>query len=122
MFGIRTFLVGLLAGACGGLFAANYHVVRTVDGVVVVPRTQRPPLRSSYVDVRTWSQAMWSNHPEVTEALTADGRQDSVLKTSVWSFFRPLIFIAGVSVTVPVPHSEASFQQKTVSNFPPLFH
>ncbi len=74
MFGFRLFLFGLLVGACGGLFAANYHVVNTAQGVVVVPRTQRPPLRSSYVDIRHWSQAMWTNHPEVTQALIADGR------------------------------------------------
>ncbi len=74
MFGIRTFLCGLLVGTCGGLFVANYHVVNTPQGVVVVPRNQRPPLRSSYVDIRSWSEAMWTNHPEVTQALIADGR------------------------------------------------
>lgn len=78
MFGIRPFLFGLLMGAGGGLFAANYHVVNTAQGVVVVPRTQRPPLRSSYVDIRSWSEAMWVNHPEVTQALIADGRSSLI--------------------------------------------
>lgn len=78
MFGIRPFLFGLLMGAGGGLFAANYHVVNTSQGVVVVPRTQRPPLRSSYVDIRSWSEAMWVNHPEVTQALIADGRSSLI--------------------------------------------
>ena len=76
MLGIRPFMFGLLVGTCGGLFAAHYHVVRTSDGVVVVPRTERPPLRSTYVDIRAWSQAMWENHPEVTSALVADGRAE----------------------------------------------
>lgn len=78
MFGIRTFLCGLLAGTCGGLFVANYHVVNTPQGVVVVPRDQRPPLSSSYVDIRSWSEAMWANHPEVTQALIADGRSELI--------------------------------------------
>jgi|GEM_PF-5987668 len=78
MFGIRPFLFGLLVGAGGGLFAANYHVVNTAQGVVVVPRTQRPPLRSSYVDIRSWGHAMWVNHPEVTQALVADGRSSLI--------------------------------------------
>jgi hypothetical protein len=78
MFGIRVFLFGLLVGACAGLFVANYHVVNTPQGVVVVPRSQRPPLRSSYVDIRSWSQAMWTNHPEVTQALVADGRSELI--------------------------------------------
>jgi hypothetical protein len=78
MFGIRPFLCGLLAGACGGLFATNFHVVNTPQGVVVVPRTQQPPLRSSYVDIRNWSEAMWASHPEVTAALVADGRSSLI--------------------------------------------
>lgn len=78
MFGVRPFLCGLLAGACGGLFATNFHVVNTAEGIVVVPRTQQPPLRSSYVDIRNWSEAMWTNHPEVTAALVADGRSSLI--------------------------------------------
>ena len=78
MFGIRPFLCGLLAGACGGLFATNFHVVNTAQGIVVVPRTQQPPLRSSYVDIRNWSEAMWANHPEVTAALVKDGRSSLI--------------------------------------------
>ena len=40
MFGIRPFLLGLLMGAGGGLFAANYHVVNTAEGVVVVAKPE----------------------------------------------------------------------------------
>jgi hypothetical protein len=74
MFGLKMFVGGTLLGTCAGLFVTNYHVVNTPQGVVVVPRSQRPPLRSTYVDIRSWSQAMWANHPEVTQALIADGR------------------------------------------------
>ncbi len=78
MFGIKMFLGGTLVGTCAGLFAANFHVVNSPQGVVVVPRSQRPPLRSTYVDIRSWSQAMWANHPEVTQALIADGRSSLI--------------------------------------------
>ena len=78
MFGIKMFLGGLLVGTGAGLFVANYHVVNSPQGIVVVPRTQRPPLRSTYVDIRSWSQAMWANHPEVTQALIADGRSSLI--------------------------------------------
>lgn len=74
MFGFKTFTAGLVLGMGGAMFVSHYHVVHTHQGVVVVPRTQKPPLRSSYVDIRTWGEAMWVNHPEVTEALQADGR------------------------------------------------
>lgn len=78
MFGLRMFLIGALVGIGSGLFVANYHVVNSAQGIVIVPRTQRPPLRSSYVDIRSWSQSMWSNHPEVTQALIADGRSSLI--------------------------------------------
>ena len=78
MFGFKMFLGGTLVGTCAGLFVANFHVVNTPQGVVVVPRSQRPPLRSFYVDIRSWSQAMWANHPEVTQALIADGRSSLI--------------------------------------------
>ncbi len=78
MFGFKMFLGGTLVGTLAGLFVANFHVVHTPQGIVVVPRSQRPPLSSSYVDIRTWSQAMWANHPEVTQALVADGRSSLI--------------------------------------------
>ena len=78
MFGFKMFLGGTLLGTCAGLFVANFHVVNSPQGIVVVPRAQRPPLSSSYVDIRSWSQAMWANHPEVTQALMADGRSSLI--------------------------------------------
>lgn len=78
MFGLKMFLGGTLIGMCSGLFVANYHVVNSSQGLAVVPRTQRPPLRSTYVDIRSWSQSMWVNHPEVTAALIADGRSSLI--------------------------------------------
>ena len=78
MFGLKMFLGGTLIGTCAGLFVAHYHVVNSTQGLVIVPRTQRPPLRSTYVDIRSWSPSMWVNHPEVTEALIADGRSSLI--------------------------------------------
>ncbi len=78
MFGFKMFLGGALIGICSGLFVANYHVVNSTQGIVIVSRTQRPPLRSTYVDIRSWSQSMWVNHPEVTAALIADGRSSLI--------------------------------------------
>lgn len=76
MFGLKMFLAGLVLGAGGMLFSMQFHVMRTNTGLTVVPRTHQPPLRSTYVDVRRWSVAMWQNYPEVTEALVKSGRVD----------------------------------------------
>ncbi len=78
MFGFKTFTAGLVLGIGSAMFISHYHVVHTKEGVVVVPRTVRPPLRSSYVDIRTWGEAMWVNHPEVTQALISNGRSSLI--------------------------------------------
>lgn len=74
MFGVRVFATGMLIGLSSGIFVTHFHVIRTSNGFDVVPRINQPPLRSSYCDIREWSPAMWTNHPEVTAALTASGR------------------------------------------------
>ncbi len=76
MFGFKTFGAGLVLGGAMGLFATNYHVVQTNNGMVVLPRSSQPPLRSAYVDVRKWNLAMWEQYSEVASALVKSGRTD----------------------------------------------
>lgn len=59
-------------------FAHNYHVVRTAEGVVVVPRTQHVDLKSSYADTRGWDVAKWSESPELAQAIVNDGRGELI--------------------------------------------
>lgn len=80
MFGFRAFLFGLTAGTGLGYFAMNYHVVYGPEGPVVVSRIQQPPIRSSYVDVRNWSAAMWQRYPDVTAALVKAGKGDMIAR------------------------------------------
>jgi hypothetical protein len=76
MFGLKTFVAGLLAGSVSMLLAMQFHLIRTAEGFTVVPRAEQPPLRSTYVDVRRWNAGMWKNYPEVSEALIKAGRED----------------------------------------------
>ncbi len=76
MFGIKTFLAGLTIGGVTSLLAMQFHVINTNDGLIVLPRVNRPPVRSTYVDVRKWSLAMWRQHPEVAKAAVRYGRPD----------------------------------------------
>jgi hypothetical protein len=85
MFGIRAFLFGTAVGAGAGYFALNYHVVHGPDGPFVVSRTEQPPIRSAYVDVRNWSAAMWRQHPEVTAALIKAGHSDVIASSALSS-------------------------------------
>lgn len=87
MFGLKTFLAGLFLGSVTSLLAMQFHVINTSDGLIVLPRSNRPPLRSTYVDVRKWSLAMWREHPEVAEAAMKFGRPDLLAEGALNSVF-----------------------------------
>lgn len=69
----KPFLIGLMFGAGLSFVALRYHVVRDSEGFMLVPRTDQPPVRSAYADVREWGSAMWKQYPEVAAALVKDG-------------------------------------------------
>jgi hypothetical protein len=75
---LKSFLSGLTIGGMGAIVAMQYHLVRTNERVLIVPRIHQPPLRSAYVDVRHWSTAMWEHYPELTEAVTKSGHMDLI--------------------------------------------
>jgi hypothetical protein len=83
MFGIKRVVVGMLIGGGTMYFADHYHLVHTTEGLVVVPRAQQVPLRSSYADVRGWDAAKWAQYPELTEALQQDGRGQLIVNGSL---------------------------------------
>ncbi len=70
----KPFIFGLMLGAGLSFVALRYHVVRYSEGFMLVPRTDQPPVRSAYADVRDWGTAMWKQYPEVAAALVADGQ------------------------------------------------
>ncbi|MDA7503511.1 hypothetical protein N8553_00835 [bacterium] len=76
MAGLKTFFAGLCLGSVTSLVAMQIHVVNTNDGLTVLPRSHRPPISTTYVDVREWSISMWRQHPEVAEAALKSGRLD----------------------------------------------
>lgn len=76
MAGLKTFIAGLFLGSVTSLVAMQIHVVNTNDGLTVLPRSHRPPISTTYVDVREWSISMWRQHPEVAEAALKSGRLD----------------------------------------------
>jgi hypothetical protein len=68
----------MLLGAGVTFVATRYHVVRYQEGVMLVSRSQQPPLRSSYVDIRDWGAAMWKQYPEVATALANGGHSQLI--------------------------------------------
>ena len=74
----KPFIIGLMFGAGLSFVALRYHVVRYSEGFMLVPRTDQPPVRSAYADIREWGTAMWKQYPEVAAALVKDGQSKLV--------------------------------------------
>jgi hypothetical protein len=74
-------LLGIMLG--GGLVytAFHYHVVRTADEWLLVPKRQAA-FSDAYADVRQWSLNEWRRHPDLVQALLAKGRQDVMFGSS----------------------------------------
>lgn len=75
---LKPFFFGTLLGAGLSVCALQFHVVHSLEGVRVVPRTPQPSLGLAYVDVRDWDAETWSDRPELVRALIANGSTDLV--------------------------------------------
>ncbi len=84
------FFLGVLVG--GGLvgFGFKCHVVRTNDGLILVPKEQAN-FEDLYVDVRNWKTADWQAHPDFVRALLARGRRDLIGSPASNEFLRELM-------------------------------
>lgn len=76
---------GVLLGAAAMFIAFKFHVVRTKDDWVFVPKPSAS-LADAYVDVREWDTAEWTKHTQLVKALVLTGRTDLVRKavTTRW--------------------------------------
>lgn len=74
----KIFLIGMILGTTVTLLAMQFHVINTAEGLTVLPRANRPPLRSVYVDVRNWTDDTWQAYPEVREAVVLSGRSELI--------------------------------------------
>lgn len=71
---------GALLGAAAMFVAFKFHVVRTTDDWVFVPKPSAS-LVDAYVDVREWDTAEWMKHPQLVKSLVLTGRADLVRKS-----------------------------------------
>lgn len=74
---ITTLILGMILG--GGLVygAYQYHLVRTGDQFLLIPKGQ-VSLVDPYVDVRDWGLSQWQEHPALLEAMRSQGHGDLV--------------------------------------------
>lgn len=76
---------GALLGAAAMFIAFKFHVVRTKDDWVFVPKPSAS-LVDAYVDVREWDTAEWTKHTQLVKALVLTGRADLVRKSVTTRF------------------------------------
>ena len=89
---MRRLFALLIAAAVGGgiVFTAfQFHVVRSEERVLLVPRRQAD-WHDAYVDIRSWSYREWANHPDLSENLVASGHGDLVTRSAADGLFRGL--------------------------------
>ena len=72
-----TFLSGVVAGGLLIYGLLCYHIVRTDEGLHLVPKVDAQ-LAGTYVDVRNFTPADWIANPDVFNALAAANRQDLI--------------------------------------------
>ncbi|MBQ16183.1 MAG: hypothetical protein CMJ65_03555 [Planctomycetaceae bacterium] len=72
---LTTLLLGMFLGGGCVYGAYQYHLVRTGDQFLLIPKG-RVSLIDPYVDVREWDLDDWEKHPEVLEAMKSQGHAD----------------------------------------------
>lgn len=77
---LGSFIAGMLVG--GGLIfgSQNYHVLRTDDGVTVVPKLTAS-FSDIYVDVRKFGVSDWAQHKALAAAIVK-AKKDDIFKDS----------------------------------------
>lgn len=75
------FVLGLVIGGTTVYVAYQYHLVRTGDRLLVVPKVQ-PSLIDLYADVRKWQVEEWKKHPALARDLVASGHSKEITQTA----------------------------------------
>jgi hypothetical protein len=72
-----TFVSGIVVGGVVVFAAMNYHIIRTKDGLHVVPKIDAQ-LALTYADIRNFTVADWAKNSELAAALMSAQRRDLV--------------------------------------------
>jgi len=77
---LGTLLFGIVLGAGGMYTALSFHVLRTDAGLELVPKVNMSTA-STYLDVREFRAADWSEHKQVVAAIV-QAKKEHLLKDS----------------------------------------
>jgi len=86
---INTFILGLVLGAALVFGAQRYHLVRSNDGLHLIPKT-KATMGEVYVDIRNFRLDDWTKHPELAAAVLK-ARKEHLMGDSARGSFRDAI-------------------------------
>ena len=75
---IKPFLLGFGAGGALLFGALQFHIVKSRDGLFLVPRSPQAQIGEVWADTRLWSQQEWDRHPHLVQALHEHGASDLI--------------------------------------------
>lgn len=76
---LAAVLLGVVLGGSAVYGAFHYHLVKTENDLLWVPKPQLS-LKDVYVDVRGWGHDEWRRHPELVEAMVEGGHGELIAK------------------------------------------
>lgn len=82
---MSRFLFGMVTGAVLLFVAMHYHIVRSQDGVYVVPKISNN-LTDVYVDTREFSLSDWNSHKPLAAAIMKSDQTHLLNDSSLTSF------------------------------------
>jgi len=74
---LMTFILGMITGGAVLYAALHYHLIRASDGLHLVAKT-KPQITATYVDIRSFRVADWTQHPALLQALLNANKPDLV--------------------------------------------
>jgi hypothetical protein len=72
---LGNFVSGMVVGGVLVWGSQTYHVLRTDQGIQLVPKMQ-PSFAETYLDVRQFGISDWARHKTVAAAVVAAGKQE----------------------------------------------
>jgi hypothetical protein len=82
---LNAFLVGVIVGGGAVFGALKYHVVRSEDGLHLVPKVSSS-FEEVYVDVRQFGPSEWTEHKSLAVALLQADKEHLIGDTTAHSF------------------------------------
>lgn len=78
---LPTFLFGMFVGGLLIYGSLHYHLINAPSGLHLIPKLNST-LAETYVDIRGFGLADWTNHQDLAGALLAANRQDLLASSS----------------------------------------